>query len=99
MENPDEFKRTEFEIIDLFMVMADLKRYFVGSMHRGRDKDGNEFVSGKVTVEEGVIVGRAENDKKMTKQLDVVCRFKLDFGLHNKEGKSTMILGTKYNHN
>jgi hypothetical protein len=64
------------------MVMADLKRYFVGSLHRGKDEDGNGFVSGKVTVNEGVMIGRAENEQKM-----------------GNWGKTSMILGTKYNHN
>ncbi len=99
MEENKEYKKFEFDITELFMVMADLKRYFVGSLRRDKDDDGNGFVSGKVTVNEGVMVGRAENEQKMGNGLDVVCKLKLDHDLHRKEGKTSMILGTRYNHN
>ncbi len=94
-----EYKKSEFEITELFLVVADIKRTFVGSMQRGKDEDGRDFVSGKVTVEEGVMVGRAETGRKMGEQLDIVCKLKLDHNLHQEEGRTSMILGTKYNHN
>ena len=92
-------RKAEFDITELFMVMADKERCFVGSMLRGKDEEGRDFVSGKVTVKEGVMVGRAETDRKMFEQLDDVCKMKLDLGLHSRKGKTSMILGTEYNHN
>ena len=99
MEKNKGDKKYEFELTELFLVVADLKRTFVGSMRSGKDEDGREFVSGKVTVKEGVMVGRAETDRKMAEQLDIVCKLKLDYNLHGRKGKTSMILGTDYNHN
>ena len=99
MEKNKGDKKYEFELTELFLVVADLKRTFVGSMLSGKDEDGNDFVTGKVTVNEGVMIGRAETDRKMGEQLDIVCKLKLDYNLHSSKGKTSMILGTDYNHN
>ncbi len=92
-------RKVEFALTELFLVVADKERTFVGSMQRGKDEDGRNFVTGKVTVKEGVMVGRAETDRIMGEQLDDVCKLKLDHGLHLMKGKTSMILGTEYNHN
>ncbi len=99
MEDNKEYKKSKFDITELFLVVADIKRTFVGSMQRGKDEEGRDFVTGKVTVKEGVMVGRAETGRLMGEQLDNVCKLKLDHGLHEEEGRTSMILATKYNHN
>ncbi len=92
-------RKKKIEITELILVVADKERCFVGLLRRGKDEDGNNFVSGKVSVKEGVMIGRAETETKMTEQLDIVCRLKLDHDLHRRKGKTSMIMGTEYNHN
>ncbi len=53
-------RKAEFGINELFLVFAGIKRTFAGSMRRGKDEDDRDFLSDRVIVKEGVMVGRAE---------------------------------------
>ena len=71
-------------LTELFLVKADWSRTFMGEIRREKDCDGNPVVLGVVIVREGKIWSKASNQKELMKNMNDICRMKLDMGLHSK---------------
>ena len=85
MKEKDENKKERFTIEELFLVKADWQRTFIGTLIRNI-KGGVKSLCCKVEVNEGRIIGVAENDTELVEVMDTICILKLDHGLHEKQG-------------
>jgi hypothetical protein len=83
---PKKKKITELIITELFLVKADWERTFIGEIRRETDVDGCPVVMGKVIVQEGLIWSKASNQRELMKNMDDICKMKLDMGLHSNVG-------------
>jgi hypothetical protein len=84
-------------ITELFLVKADWTRTYLGEIRREVDSDGNPLLMGKVTVDEGQIWSMANcDDEILRKNMDDICKMKLDKNLHSSSGKTLPIAGTLY---
>ena len=92
-------KLTHIEISELFLVKADWNRTFVGQIIRKTDEDGLSIVLGNVTVNEGKIWSKAETQDELGNNLDDICTLKLDGGLHNSCGVTSILAETLFYHN
>lgn len=92
-------KDERFEMTELWLVKADWDRTFIGSIKRLEDNDGFIQVFGEVTVNEGKIVASANTEEDLTNKLNDICTMKLDHGLHDKIGTTTLIFEDLFFHN
>lgn len=95
--------KNRFEITELFMAKAGKKGYdrsFYGTIHREKDNDGKEIaVSGRVTVNDGMIWSRAGNKDELGDRLDTLVLMILDHGLHEIDRHESVIASGAFNHN
>jgi hypothetical protein len=91
--------KNRFRLNELLLVMADAKRTYSATMKRGIMNDGSILISGKVIVEEGQIISRADSEEELADYLDTICKFKLDHGLHKVSGRQSKIFKTTFFHN
>lgn len=89
-------KLPEIQIAELFLVKADWSRTFIGTIRREIDGDGNPLVSGEVIVQEGKLWSKASSQEVLMKNMDDICRMKLDIGLHSHAGVTTQIFGEDF---
>ena len=82
---------SDIQIQELFLVKADWERTFLGVIRRQPDESGNEIIYGKVTVQEGYILGMANTEEDLSSKLDAICQLKLDCGLHDSLPPGIMI--------
>lgn len=84
------------QITELFMakVPNDYSRCFYGSIKRLKDDNGNPYVFGKITVNQGLVCARGGNQDELGRKLDEFVLLVLDYGLHNDWEKSLVIAGT-----
>ena len=92
-------KLPTIEITELFMVKADWNRTFIGQIIRKTDEDGLSINLGNVIVDEGKIWSKAETQEELGNNLDDICTLKLDGGLHNSCGVTSILAETLFNHN
>ena len=59
MKNIDDDQK--FNLVELFLVAADIHRTFVASMLTKYDDEGNEFVTASVKIVEGEVISAAPN--------------------------------------
>jgi hypothetical protein len=89
-----KMKKTDnIQITELFLIKADWGRTFMGSLKRNI-VNGKEIVRGKVKVNDGNLLGVANNDDELMKNLDEICVMKLDKGLHNNPGVNIIVAET-----
>jgi len=96
-ENKENLEK--FQLIELFLVAADVKRTFVASMLTKYDDEENEFVTASVKIVEGEVIAAAPSRTQLEKMLDQVCKLKLDYDIHGNIGRTSEILSTQYFHN
>lgn len=84
----------KLDITELFLIKADWGRTFMGTLTRDRITGDKEIVRGKVKVNDGNLLGVADNDDELTKNLDEICVMKLDMGLHDNPGVNVIIAET-----
>jgi len=89
-----ETNKNKFSVSELFLVMADWNRTYTGIISREKTKHGT-LCRGNVIIDEGKVVSMAQTEKVLTQNLDHICRLKLDHGLHEKAGESTIIMGNE----
>lgn len=65
----------------------------MGAIRRETDNDGNQIVIGSVIVHEGRIWSKAGCQEELMKNMDDICRLKLDYGLHSHSGVVTNVSG------
>ena len=82
----------DFNISELFLIMADNERTFPGVIVRETVNDV-PICYGSVIVEEGEMFSKAETEEDLTQNLDEICKMKLDHDLHGKIGETTTIMG------
>jgi hypothetical protein len=78
-------------ITELMLVKADWERTFVAEICREITSEGVSIVRGSVVVNEGKIWSVAETQEELGKYLDDICQMKLDIGIHNTGGMTTII--------
>jgi hypothetical protein len=89
-------KIPEILITELFLVKADWQRTFIGIIRRETDVDGNPVVMGDVIVKDGKIWSKASNQEELMKNMDDLCRMKLDMCLHSSAGETTKIFAENF---
>jgi hypothetical protein len=106
-EKKDPQKKNEkdwLQITELFMARCgkkDWNRTFIGSINRENDESGNETaVSGKFPVYiDGHFWSRASSQDEFRDNIDEIVELRLDYGLHNDPGVSSVIADEKFFHN
>ncbi len=71
------------QLQELFMVKADWKRTYLGTIRRDVDSNGDVIIYGKVSVLEGQIICAGYSEEDLGFKLDTICKLKLDCGLHD----------------
>lgn len=74
----------------------DWTRCYHGTIRRETDDDGNPICYGKIKIGDGYIITRARDQWELGDRLDAMVLMILDFGLHNDEGKTSLIASTPY---
>lgn len=78
---------------------SDWSKTFMGTIRREIDADGNPILYGSVIVEEGEIWSMASNEDTLGKNLDDICKMKLDMIIHDENGVSVEIAHNIFNLN
>ena len=99
MDLNDEKSKDKFNLVELFLVAADVHRTFVATRLEKEHDNGEKFYAAIVKVHEGEIVSASEDETTIEKNLDIMCILKLDYGLHKEEGKSSVIFHCDCFHN
>jgi hypothetical protein len=88
----------EIIITELFLVKAgnDFTRTFMGEIRRETDENGNPLLMGEVIVHEGKIWSMASSQEDLMKNMDSICKLKLDGGLHSHAGVTIKIFDTDF---
>jgi hypothetical protein len=89
-------ENNEFEINEMFMAKADVKRCFFGIIKRGKDEDGNSYVFSRIKMQDGLLCASANDQKVLGKNLDEICIMILDKNLHDNAGAKTKIFETDF---
>jgi len=76
-----------FFITELILVKADWNRVFIGNITRNVDCEGMPVVYGSVCVDEGKIYSRSYSEEGITRNLDEICKLKLDHSIHDVQGR------------
>lgn len=88
-------KEEKYQLTELHLVKADAYRTYIGYLKRNKVTD---VIVGFVTVEEGKIISVASSDDELTKNMDDICKLKLDHGIHQVSGRQTNIMETAFFH-
>src|ERR1035437_41745 len=92
-------KISRFAITELFLVKSGWDRTFMAEIIRDKTEDGKTINRGTVVVNEGKIWSTGETQDELGNYLDEICTMKLDLGLHNDVGTSSVIGCNKFFHN
>lgn len=92
-------KQTSIELTELSLFKADWGRTFMGEIRREKDKDGSEIILGKVVVNEGNMYSAAPTLDVLRRYLDSMIILKLDFSMHSRPFRASMICGIEFNLN
>lgn len=74
----------------------DWHRFYIGTIRREKDSDGNSIIYGSVIINEGKIWCMSENQDELGRRLDAMCSMKLDSGLHETSGMIGRIAESDY---
>ena len=99
MDINDDNKKDRYQLTELFLVAADIHRTFPATMLTRHDDNDQEFYVGAVIINEGEVIGRAKSQAELERNMDDICKMKLDYGLHATSGIYSEILLTSYFHN
>jgi hypothetical protein len=88
----------KIKITELFGAKCgkDYSRFFIGTIRRETDADGNPVVRGKIKVLDGYIYAMASDQIILGEMLDDMVLMILDKGLHNHAGVTTKIFNTDF---
>lgn len=92
-------KKSGIELTELFMGKAGKTgwdRCFHGIIKRETDADGNPVVIGRIKVGDGFILAQAANQYALGERLDELVLMVLDYGLHDNDDISLMMVGTNF---
>jgi hypothetical protein len=103
-KEPPKKKKDRFEITELFMarnVRSGWKDCFYGVIYREKDDSGRETgVYGKIDMKgDGTIWSRDADQDAYGENLDNIVEMRLDHGLHDDPGVSSVIAEEKFFHN
>jgi hypothetical protein len=87
---------SDIRITEIYMIKADWRRTFLAEIQREVDENGNPVVRGKVCIIEGQVWGAGTSEEEFGKNLDDICLFKLDYGLHKDAGITFEIAGQAF---
>jgi len=91
MEKQDD-ENSNFKITELFLVKADWFRTFIGQILKEKTEDNNLILRGNVIVNEGKIWSVADSEQQLGKNLDELCKLKLDYYINAVGGiKETVV--------
>lgn len=91
-------KANKIQIGELFLIKADWGRCFMGDLKRDV-VNGREIVRGTVLVNDGNLIGVANDSDELMRNLDEMCVMKLDKGLHSIPSAIITIAETPFNLN
>jgi hypothetical protein len=86
-------------ITELFLVKSGWDRTFMAEIVRDKTEDGKTINRGKVVVNEGQMWSTGETQDELSNYLDDMCTMKLDMGLHDETGISSMVGCSNFYHN
>ena len=89
----------KFHLVELILVAADIHRTFPATMLTKHDANDQEYFIGVVIINEGEAIGRAKSQAELERNMDDICKMKLDYGLHQTEAISSVIFHGDYFHN
>jgi hypothetical protein len=87
---------SRFELTELFMAMADMKRTYIGTMQREKLDESLTLVRGKVKVEGNLVTVMGNSAEEMWRAADVLVILNLDYDLHKTPGPKFEILMNDY---
>jgi hypothetical protein len=97
---PENQNNNRFEITELYMFMADIKRTYIGTIKRHNDYEGKEIaISGQVMVNCYILLSRAASIEILSNYLDDTIKLILDFGLTSIQGITSKLAGSTFNYN
>ena len=85
----------KFHLVELFLVAADVERTFVATRLEKEHDNGEKFYTANVKVHEGEIISASESESGVENNLDIMCKMKLDYELHETEGLSNLVFHDK----
>ena len=91
--------KDRFQLNELLLVIPDAGKTYSATMKRGKMADGSRLIHGKVVIEEGQIVSKADSEEELAENLDQMSRFKLHFNLHRACGRQTKFFKSSFFHN
>lgn len=92
-------KQTNIELTELSLFKADWGRTFMGEIRREEYKDGSEIIRGKVVVNEGCMYSAAPTLDVLRTYVDSMIILKLDFSMHSRSFRASMICDIEFNLN
>jgi hypothetical protein len=103
-EQPGKKKKERIEITELFMAKKGKKGWedcFMGVIYREKDESGIQIaVNGNVTIgKDGKIWSRDVNEDAYGENLDNIVELRLDFGLHDNPGVTSVVADQSFSHN
>jgi hypothetical protein len=89
----DKKKTPGLVITELMLVKPgdDFTRTFIGEIHRETDSDGKPVLSCAVVINDGTAWSRATTEEELMKNMDELCKMKLDCKLHSHAGITVRI--------
>jgi hypothetical protein len=103
-KKPPEKKKDRFEITELFMAKKGKngwKDRFWAVINREHDESGKEVaVSGHASIrDDGKIWSRDVSQDAYGENLDSIVELRLDYGLHDNPGVSSVVADQRFFHN
>ena len=94
-------RQPEIHLNELFMakVGCDWKRCYHGTIVRSNDANSNPFVFGKIKVNNGYVIARANDQWELGEKLDELVIMILDHDLHKNKSVLFKRYGFEYNMN
>lgn len=89
-------KLPEIIVTELLLVKADWHRTLMGQISRETTMEGTAVFHGNADINEGKVWSVAETEEELGKNLDCICKMKLDEDLHGSSGVAEIIAGTSF---
>lgn len=94
----DKKKTPGLMITELILVKPgdDFTRTFMGEIRRETDSDGKPVLRCEVVINEGTAWSMATDEAELLKNMDDLCKMKLDCELHSHVGMTVRIFGEAF---
>jgi hypothetical protein len=91
----DKKKASGLVITELMLVKPgdDFTRTFIGEIRRETDGDGRRVLTCEVVINDGTAWSRSTSEEELRKNMDEICKMKLDCKLHSDAGITVRVFG------